>query len=96
MRKLSIMSLAVAAIAAAPVIFVAAPVATAATVRPNANDCGLPTQAGPNSVFVGSYSNCWVCQGVATLDNQANPGTTFYCTYNPNNGLTDLHATPTF
>jgi len=83
------------AAAAAPVSMAAAPARiTTATltsaVTPAANDCGLPAQADPGSYFVRSYSSCWVCEFVA-LEANTDPDIPYYCTYNPSNGLTDLH-----
>lgn len=87
--------------ATAPAHVVTAPVNTAAATltsvtavaaHPDSNDCGLPTQADPGSYFVGSYSSCWLCIFDAYLYN-GNPYIVYYCTYNPSNGLTDLHYT---
>ncbi|MCP2336215.1 hypothetical protein [Actinomadura rupiterrae] len=63
--------------------------ASAATLA--SNDCGLPTQANPGDAFDGSFPNCWVCKGTALWLNSQNPTLHYYCTYNPSNGLTDLH-----
>jgi hypothetical protein len=53
--------------------------------------CNEPTSANPGSVYVGSYSNCLQCEALATLWTELNPQLIYYCTYNPSNGLSDLH-----
>lgn len=55
------------------------------------NSCGLPTHAHWPSYYDGSYSNCWVCLSVAGILNGNYWFPKYYCTYNPSNGLTDLH-----
>lgn len=55
-----------------------------------ANSCGLPTSARPNSSFIESFYYCTDCKKMAAYD-QKTFGGTFYCTYNPSNGLTDEH-----
>ncbi|WP_143043656.1 hypothetical protein [Nonomuraea jiangxiensis] len=55
-----------------------------------ANACGLPTSARPNSYYIESFWDCNDCKEQASYD-QRTFGGTFYCTYNPSNGLTDEH-----
>lgn len=63
------------------------------TVSPAAaNSCHLPTSAGPGGGYSTSYGDCVQCSFVAA-DNTlsiSNPYV-WYCTYNPSNGLNDLH-----
>lgn len=55
--------------------------------------CHLPTSAGPGSTYHGSYSSCVDCAAkVHANEFGSNPVSGYwYCTYNPGNGLTDLH-----
>ncbi|SNT64911.1 hypothetical protein SAMN05216276_11457 [Streptosporangium subroseum] len=76
----------------------AAPVLASTVMEPSArmparvlaNSCGLPTSARPNSSFIESFYYCDDCKKTAAYD-QKTLGGTFYCTYNPRNGLTDEH-----
>ncbi|MEU6741437.1 hypothetical protein [Streptosporangium sandarakinum] len=73
---------------------ISASAATGSSMRASAqvmaNSCGLPTSARPNSSFIESFYYCDDCKKMAAYD-QRTFGGTFYCTYNPRNGLTDEH-----
>jgi hypothetical protein len=61
-------------------------------VQPAAtNGCHLPTAAGIGSGYSRSYSGCVNCALDAASATQGSSTTVYYCTYNPNNGLTDYH-----
>lgn len=54
--------------------------------------CALPREAGPGSGYSRNYTYCQDCLLVAVDNDYNNRGSHFwYCTYNPNNGMTDLH-----
>ncbi|WP_256863416.1 hypothetical protein [Microbispora sp. GKU 823] len=85
-RRLAGVAAATAALMAATLLSTPAP----ASAQVTANKCGLPTSARPNSTFIESFYDCNQCKATAAYD-QRTFGGTFYCTYNPSNGLTDEH-----
>jgi len=88
---------AAAAFIAVDITGVVGSAAAATAVNPNshvvpfANTCNLSTQAVPGSQFWGSFTDCHLCLIVAAGDSRTYL-VTFYCTYNPANGLADLHS----
>ncbi|MBV9449574.1 MAG: hypothetical protein JO345_27140 [Streptosporangiaceae bacterium] len=69
-------------------------VAKARSVAPAAgNECGLPTGAGPGSLYRQSFNICPSCILDASNRNLGNPANPYwwYCTYNPSTGATDEH-----
>lgn len=60
------------------------------------NDCGLPTFATPGDAFHASYSSCRECRELAFAMSRNSifefKIRKYYCTYNPQNDLSDLHS----
>jgi hypothetical protein len=75
---------------AGPAVQVASAVRVNSAVALTSNGCHLPTSAGSGSGYSGSYSGCVDCSLDAAADTLGG-STVYYCTYNPSNGLTDLH-----
>jgi hypothetical protein len=56
------------------------------------NRCNLRTYANPGSIWIPpNFENCYDCLAKAVGLREVNHLDT-YCTYNPSNGKTDLHA----
>jgi hypothetical protein len=82
---------------AAAALFVTAAPGHAATMRPAGamsalgNSCNFPTSAHPNSRYVESYGNCYLCRFAVYSWGDIDPLHTYYCTYNPSNNKNDVH-----
>ncbi|WP_440087173.1 hypothetical protein [Streptosporangium sp. LJ11] len=57
-------------------------------------NCDFPTSVRPGSVYVTSFSNCYLCLYEEVSAHARYPWRDYYCTYDPGSGLNELHYVP--
>ncbi|MEU4404797.1 hypothetical protein AB0F88_09745 [Streptosporangium sp. NPDC023963] len=55
------------------------------------SNCDFPTSVRPDSTYVTSFGNCYLCLYEEVSAHARYPWRDYYCTYNPDTDLNDLH-----
>ncbi|WP_440098822.1 hypothetical protein [Streptosporangium sp. H16] len=58
------------------------------------NSCNFPTFVRPDSTYVTSLTNCYICLYEEVSAHAKYPWRDYYCTYNPGSDLNELHYVP--